>query len=135
MSKEIKRRLGRALAVGSTLLMAGGGLLATAAPASAEPRDGNVEVGEIGLRFSSYEERPVLDLYSDDNNLSDDKFPGTQTRADNNTELVWNRDVFTWQLCTEADYSGPCTSISPGYSVNLVAPFRNTVSSARYGFF
>lgn len=133
MRTKYMRRLRRAAATGAAIAALGGIGMASAAPASAAtPKNGVVEVGELGLYYLSNYGTPVLDLYVSDPDFSNDNFPGTTIPADNNTESVWNRDTYTWWVCTGYNYGGSCGFVSPGGYGNLNATYKNTVSSAYF---
>ncbi|MHB9863010.1 hypothetical protein [Streptomyces sp. YIM S03343] len=133
MRTTFMRQLRRAAATGAVIAALGGIGMASAGPASAATgKNGVVEVGELGLYYLANYGTPVIDLYFSDSDLSNDNFPGTTIHADNNTESDWNRDTYTWWVCTGYNYSGSCGFISPGGYGNLNATYKNTVSSAYF---
>ncbi|MBD0707172.1 MULTISPECIES: peptidase inhibitor family I36 protein [unclassified Streptomyces] len=128
----------RRVAVTALALAAlGGGALATAGSASAVSlKDGHVETGELGLYYSPDRGGAVFDLYLEDEDFSDDRFPGSGAGAgqpvNDNTASYWNNDVHTWWVYTDANRWGLEGSLPPGYIGNATANFRNKISSAYY---
>jgi hypothetical protein len=121
----------RAAAVGTAVALAGGVGLATATPAAAAThKNGVCEVGEPCLYYLTDYRGYIFDLYFSDGDFRNDVFPGTNIRADNNTESFWNRDTYTWYVYTGYYRGGYRGYISPGDYDNFNSTFFNTVSSA-----
>ena len=134
-------RRGPVAATAISIAVAAALVTGSAAPATAAPqhklhkatgKNGVCEVGELCLFYTQNFGTPVLDLYNSDSDFSNDNFPGTQIRANNNTESFWNRDTYTWRIYTGTNATGSIGCIRPGASGNLNNTFRNLVSSAFY---
>ncbi|MBD0707170.1 MULTISPECIES: peptidase inhibitor family I36 protein [unclassified Streptomyces] len=130
----------RRVAVTALALAAlGGGALATAGSASAAThKNGYLETGEFGLYYSPDRGGAVFDLYTEDQDFSDDWFhgpgAGTGQSANDNTASYWNNDTYTWRVYTDANRGGVEGSLPPGHIGNASANFRNQISSAYFVF-
>ncbi|CAL9426738.1 hypothetical protein [Streptomyces sp. enrichment culture] len=130
---NMARQLRRVAATGAAVAaLCGLGMAGAGQAAAATHKNGVVEVGELGLYYLSNYGTPIFDLYVSDADFSNDYFPGTGIRADNNTESDWNRDTYTWWVCTGYNYGGSCGYIPPGAYGNLNSTYKNTVSSAYF---
>lgn len=124
-------RLGRLLAGAAVLCIAGAVGIASAGSAEAATgKNGNLESGEFGLYYAPDRGVPVFDLYVSDEDFSNDYFPNTTIRANDNTASYWNRDTFTWYVYTNAYHTGSKGWLDPGYIGNASSTFRNKISSA-----
>jgi hypothetical protein len=129
MLSNMTRRSRRIVATGAVLAALAGGGVAAAGAASATAYNGVLESGEFGLYYSPNFGGPVLDLYSADTNFADNYFPGTTTKANDNTASYKNRDTYTWWVYTDKDAGGTRGYSVPGGSGNF-GGLRNEVSSA-----
>lgn len=133
MHTTITRRMAQAAAAGAALLMLGGLGFVTAAPAAAADKDGVLETGELGLYYNSNFGGSVFDLALSDPNFANDRFPTSPSVSpDNNTASYDNRDIYAWQLCTDANYTGTCGRLLSGANGNFSDVYKNKVTSARY---
>jgi hypothetical protein len=132
MHNIMTRRVRRVVATGAALAALVGTGLATAGSASAAGKNGVVESGEFGLYYSPNRGLPVFDLFVSDTDFSNDYFPGTTTRANDNTASYWNRDTLTWYVYTDANAGGNEGWLDPGYIGNASTTFRNRISSAYF---
>jgi hypothetical protein len=129
-NSRLRRRLAT---LGTAAALVGGVGVATAGPASAAThKNGVCESGELCLYYLTDYRGPVFDLYVSDNDFSNDYFPGTSTRANDNTESVWNRDTYTWYVYVHANRGGSRGTLSPGSYGNFTTTYKNQVSSAYY---
>ncbi|HET8683379.1 MAG TPA: peptidase inhibitor family I36 protein [Micromonosporaceae bacterium] len=107
-------------------------MLVTAAPANAAThKNGVVESGEFGLYYLQNRGGYAFDLLIEDNNFSNDVFPGTQISANDNTESYWNRDIYWWHVYTDASYGGSHGCLPSGHIGDASPTFQNTISSAK----
>jgi hypothetical protein len=133
MRSAISRTIKGIVATGAVAGAIAGVGLAGVAPAQAAGKNGYCEYGELCLYYLSNPTRgPIFDLYYADDNFADDYFPGTYIPADNNTEVAYNRDTYTWYVYTGAFRGGTRGYVSPGTLGNFTSTFKNTVSSAYY---
>ncbi|MER6916943.1 peptidase inhibitor family I36 protein [Streptomyces sp. NPDC000594] len=133
MRTTLSRRLARTATAGAALLMIAGAGAATAAPAAAAEKNGVLEAGELGLYYNSNFGGGIFDLVSSDPNFANDRFPTSPSVSpDNNTASYDNRDVYAWQLCTDANYTGTCGRLLPGARGNFSDVYKNKVTSARW---
>jgi hypothetical protein len=107
-------------------------VVGTATPASASPRDGTLETGEFGLYFLPGSTGTVFDLATPDSNFSTDKFPGTNTLVNDNTESYRNLDSFWWYVYVDAGYNGAHGCVQAGHVGNTSPTFTNSISSATF---
>lgn len=130
---NVMRQLRRVAATGAAVAaLCGLGMAGAGQASAAVHKNGVHEPGELGLYYWSNLGRPVFDLYYSDPDFSNDYFPGTTIPADNNTRSAWNRDTYTWRVCTGYYYGGSCGNISPGAYGNFNATYWDNVSSAQF---
>ncbi|MFD9608691.1 peptidase inhibitor family I36 protein [Streptomyces sp. NPDC004288] len=131
-TNSFSRRLAVMAAAGLAIT---GAALATAAPASATGKNGNLEYMEFGLFYNSNQAGCVFDLYVQDNSFSDDVFKGAACHGVNqvtndNTASYINRDTRTWYVYTNANFGGTEGSLPANYVGNASSTFKNQISSA-----
>ncbi|MEU6866106.1 hypothetical protein ABZ924_23090 [Streptomyces sp. NPDC046876] len=127
----------RRITVGcAAVLSACATVLAVAGPSAAYGKDGNLEVNEFGLFWTTYQSGCVFDLYGEDLNFSDNYFKsgcsGAGQNVNDNTESYWNRDVYAWKVGTDAGLDGNVGEIPSNYKGNASSTFKNEISSATY---
>lgn len=125
-------RFRRALTILITSVAVVLGILISTTPASATAKNGVVELGEFGLYLNTGSTGTVFDLYLDDDDFSNDVFPGTSISADNNTESYRNRDAYWWHVWTGANYTGSHGCLQSGYVGDASPTFKDTISSAMF---
>ncbi|WP_329380923.1 hypothetical protein OG625_16100 [Streptomyces sp. NBC_01351] len=111
-------------------------LLATAGPAAAWARDGNLEAQEFGLYYWQNRSGCVFDLVTTDLNFSDDKYQGSCSASgytvNDTTESYWNRHFYAWKVGTDKNLGGNVGEIPSNYYGNASTNFKNKISSADY---
>lgn len=123
----------RFTAAALVLAAAAASTTALAAPASAATgKNGVLESGEFGLYYLRGSSGTVFDLLVSDSDFSNDVFPTTGVRANDNTESYRNRDVYWWHVFTDAGYSGAHGCLPSGYVGDASSTFFNTISSAYF---
>ncbi|WP_411087875.1 peptidase inhibitor family I36 protein [Streptomyces sp. 061-3] len=124
------------------LIAALGGVtaLSSGVAVASTAKNGYHESGEFGLYYNSNRVGCVFDLYLADSNFSGEYFKdhemnfqcgGLGQKVNDNTASYWNKDTWTWEVATDANYDGSVGWIDQGVWSNASASFKNAVSSAR----
>ncbi|MFD4372614.1 hypothetical protein [Streptomyces sp. NPDC058486] len=126
--------MNKLLRVAATAGLLLGAVAVSTGSANAAGKDGWLTSGEFGLFCFQAQANSVFDLFTHDENFSNDYFKGSQSCAGHTTndwtESYLNRDTYEWSVHTNAEGFGSDGYIPAGYRGDATSTFKNSISSA-----
>ncbi|MFC4913736.1 CHAP domain-containing protein [Actinomadura gamaensis] len=132
------KMLSKGLAAAAAVAALGGGVIATAGPASAAARDGKCDNGEFCLYYNSGEKGSLSDFTGSVSNYGA-KQPGCYDFkgagagkgkcVKNSAASAWNRSKKTVRIYFNSNYGGRYQDFKPGAKGNLNAGLKNQNAS------